>query len=234
MNQEPFRLKDVQVYRTREATFCEILAALLTAGCWVAAIVRPETKHFIFSALCTFTVVYILTATYRPKLLFMGQDFAQEREWSEARSLDWHLVNEFGHRDVLQCVRNLLEVYKRYPSLYSDSKDSRTFEWVNRHDAERNIVAFIRRNPWNYSGAVLVVCSFSGASYQDYTVGVPLEGQYRRVFSTYDSLPGGGSPGEIGGVPALDAQWHDCDGYSHMLTYSLRPFESVIFEFPEY
>ena len=73
MNQEPFRLKDVQVYRTREATFCEILAALLTAGCWVAAIVRPETKHFIFSALCTFTVVYILTATYRPKLLFMGQ-----------------------------------------------------------------------------------------------------------------------------------------------------------------
>ncbi len=166
------------------------------------------------------------------KLLFMGQEFAEDREWSEARELDWYLASEFGHRDVLQCVRNLLAIYKQYPSLYNDSKDYRTFEWVNRGDYTRNIISFIRRNPWDYNGALLVVCNFSGASYGDYTVGVPFEGEFKRIFSTYDSLPGGGGPGENGDIPPMTAEWHDCDGYTHRLSYSLRPFESIIVAFP--
>jgi len=166
------------------------------------------------------------------KLLFMGQEFAQEREWNVKQSIDWHLADDFGHRDVMQCVNNLLHVYKSHPCLYMDSKNPTTFEWVNRGDADRNIVAYYRRNPWNYDGAVLVVCNFSPVEYHDYTVGVPMEGYYNRIFSTYDSLPGQGNPAEIGGIPPLTAQWHDCDGYSHMLTYTLRPFESVIIGFP--
>ena len=166
------------------------------------------------------------------KLLFMGQEFAQEAEWNVKQSIDWHLADDFAHRDVMQCVKNLLEVYRNYPVLYMDSKNPTTFEWVNRGDADRNIVAYYRRNPWNYEGAVLVVCNFSPVEYHDYTVGVPMEALYRRIFSTYDSLPGQGNPAEIGGIPPLTAQWHDCDGYSHMLTYSLRPFESIIIEFP--
>ena len=166
------------------------------------------------------------------KLLFMGQEFAQEREWNVKESIDWHLADEFGHRDVMQCVNNLLHVYKSHPCLYMDSRNPTTFEWVNRGDADRNIVAYYRRNPWNYDGAVLVVCNFSPMSYYDYTVGVPMGGYYNRIFSTYDSLPGQGNPAEVGGIPPLTAQWHDCDGYSHMLTYSLRPFESIIIEFP--
>ena len=166
------------------------------------------------------------------KLLFMGQDFAQVREWDVKQSIDWHLADDFGHRDVMQCVRNLLGLYKMYPSLHSDSRDPATFEWVNKGDADRNILAFIRRNPWNYDGAVLVVLNFSPVSYHDYSAGVPFGGLYKRVFSTYDSLPGQGNPAEIGGIPPLTAAWQECDGYSHRLTYSLRPFESVIFEFP--
>ena len=123
------------------------------------------------------------------KLLFMGQEFAMYREWNVKESIDWHLADDFVHRDVMQCVNNLLHVYKS-------------------------------------------LCNFSPMSYHDYTVGVPMEGYYNRIFSTYDSLPGQGNPAEIGGIPPLTAQWHDCDGYSHMLTYSLRPFESVIIEFP--
>ncbi len=167
------------------------------------------------------------------KLLFMGQEFAQDREWSEARELDWWLADDFGHRDVMQCVRNLLSVYRTYPCLYSDSRDPSTFEWVNRNDAWRNTVSFIRRNPWNYDGAVLVVCNFSPSSYAGYTVGVPKPGYYRRVFSTYDSLPGAGNPAEIGGIPPMTAENHDCDGYPCMLTYDLRPFESIIIELPK-
>ena len=166
------------------------------------------------------------------KLIFMGQDFGQNHEWDEAKSLDWHQVDDMGHRDVLQCVRNLLDLYRRTPALHADSRDERTLEWVNKYDADRNILAFIRRNPWDYNGAVLVVLNFSGASYSDYTVGVPFDGEFSRVFSTYDSLPGGGSPDELGGAPKLKAEWHDCDGYTHRLHYGLRPFESVIIAFP--
>lgn len=163
------------------------------------------------------------------KLLFMGQEFAQEREWSEDRSLDWWLADDFGHRDVLQCVRNLLAVYRSHPVLYTDAQNPATFEWVNRGDADRNIVSFIRRNPWNYDDAVLVVINFSPNNYGDYAVGVPELGWYKRVFSTFDSLPGSG---EID-VPPLSASEGECDRYPNRLSYSLRPFEAVIFEFPK-
>ena len=166
------------------------------------------------------------------KLLFMGQDFAMDREWSEAREIDWFLAEEFSHRDVLQCVRNLLSLYRRYPVLYSDSQNPTTFEWVNRSDCDRNIFSYIRRNPWNYDGALLVVLNFSPMAFGDYTVGVPLPGLYPRVFSTYDSLPGQGNPAEIGGIPPLTAEKHDCDGYPYRLHYGLRPFEGLVIEFP--
>ncbi|MBR6271868.1 MAG: 1,4-alpha-glucan branching protein GlgB [Lachnospiraceae bacterium] len=166
------------------------------------------------------------------KLMFMGQDFAQEREWDENREIDWWLADDMGHRDVMQCVRNLLSVYRSHPCLYTDAQNPVTFEWVNRDDAWRNTISFIRRNPWNYDGAVLVVCNFSPTHYGDYTVGVPAAGTYRRIFSTYDSLPGGGSPDEIGGVPELTAQEGECDGYPFRLSYGLRPFESIIIELP--
>jgi len=163
------------------------------------------------------------------KLLFMGQEFAQEREWNVKESIDWHLADEFGHRDVMQCVRNLVGLYKMYPALHADSRNPATFEWVNRGDADRNILAFIRRNPWDYNGAVLCVLNLSPVTYYDYSAGVPFGGLYKRVFSTYDSLPGQGGPND---TPPLTADWKECDGYSHRITYSLRPFECIVLAFP--
>ena len=167
------------------------------------------------------------------KLLFMGQDFAQEREWNVKESIDWHLADEFGHRDIMITVQKLMEVYKRFPVLYSDSKDARTFEWINRNDSWANTISYIRRNPWNYEDAVLVVCNFSPISHYDYCVGVPVPGRYERVFSTYDSLPAGGGPGEVGGAPAMLSNEGECDGRPCHLKYSLRPFEAIIVKFPE-
>ncbi len=164
------------------------------------------------------------------KLLFMGQEFAQEREWNVKESIDWHLADEFGHRDIMQCVRNLVGLYKMFPSLHSDSKNPATFEWVNRGDADRNILSYIRRNPWDYNGAVLCILNLSPVSYYDYSAGVPFGGLYKRVFSTYDSLPGQGNPAD--GIPPLTADWNECDGYSHRITYSLRPFECIVLAFP--
>ena len=165
------------------------------------------------------------------KLLFMGQDFAQNREWSATESIDWHLTDDFGHRDIMETVRRLLYVYKAHPVLYSDSQDPGSFEWVNRNDFWRNTISYIRRNPWNYEGAVLVVCNFSPMQIDGYAVGVPLPGGYRRVFSTYDSLPDGGGPDEVG-APVLEATREECDGREYRLTYDLRPYESLIIELP--
>ncbi|MBR6089580.1 MAG: alpha amylase C-terminal domain-containing protein, partial [Anaerolineaceae bacterium] len=178
-------------------------------------------------------VLYVYQFTHPgKKLLFMGQDFAQERDWNVNESIDWHLADDFGHRDIMQCMRNLLDIYKKYPALYNDSRDTRTFEWVNRNDADRDILCYIRRNPWTYDGAVLVVLNFSPNRYDGYTCGIPFGGRYRRVFDSYDSLPGGGSPGELGGIPELPVYEGECDGYRWHLCYDLRPFEAMIVELP--
>ena len=166
------------------------------------------------------------------KLLFMGQEFGEDREWDENREINWALASDFGHRDVMQCVRNLIGIYKMYPCLYNDSKDPVTFEWVNSTDSDRNIISFIRRNPWNYEGAVLVVCSFSPVQYNGYRCGVPMAGLYKRMFSTYDSLPGSGGPSECGDIPPLVAIESECDGRDFCISYDLRPFESIIIELP--
>lgn len=178
------------------------------------------------------------------KLLFMGQDIAEYQEWDEKKELNWWLADKFGHRDVMQCIRNLIGIYKMFPSLYVDSRDSRTFEWVKRDDGERNIICYIRRNPWNYNGAILVICNFSPVSYGDYSCGVPVSGYYNRMFSTFDSLPGGGGPNEIaeafedenasgGRIPPITAICDCCDGYEYRLNYGLRPYESVIIALPK-
>ena len=167
------------------------------------------------------------------KLLFMGQDFAQDREWNVKESIDWHLADDFGHRDIMMTVRRLLRIYRKYPTLYADSKNPATFEWVNRSDTWANTVSFIRRNPWDYNGALLVICNFSPAAHADYCVGVPVAGSYHRVFSTYDSLPAGGGPEELGGDPLMLSCEGGSDGRPFHLRYNLRPFESVIIEFPQ-
>ena len=167
------------------------------------------------------------------KLLFMGQDFAQNREWNVKESIDWHLADELGHRDIMLTVRKLLDIYKRFPVLHADSKNPVTFEWINRSDSWANTISYIRRNPWNYDGALLVICNFSPSERHEYTVGAAVPGGYERIFSTYDALPGGGGPDELGGAPVVQTTEAECDGYPYRLSYSLRPFEAVIFRLPE-
>lgn len=156
------------------------------------------------------------------KLLFMGQDFAQEREWNFKTSLDWHLCDDKGHREVLECWRALLHIYRSYPVLYNDCGGPKTFEWINSGDYNRNIFTFIRRNPWNYNNALIFVCNFAPVYRQDMGVGAPVPGVYKRIFSTYPD----GNPLEI------EAKEELCDGRKYKLIFNLRPLESAIFEVP--
>ena len=163
------------------------------------------------------------------KLLFMGQDFGDDREWSENRQIDWHLAEDEGHRDVLYCVQKLLSIYREYGCLHSDTGDSRTFEWINRYDYDRNVISYVRRNPWNYDKALLVICSFSPKAHPDYSVGVPAGGLFSRIFSSYDFLPGEERSDEL---PPLTSLEEKCDEHPFRLEYGLRPYEAVILEFP--
>ena len=166
------------------------------------------------------------------KLLFMGQDFAQDNEWDVLKSLDWDQKDDPDHRDVMLTLRNLISIYKEYPTLHSDSKNPAVFEWVNRNFADANIISYIRKNPYDYNGAVLVICNFSPWYHNSYACGVPMAGAYTRLFSTYDNIPGGGGPDELGDCPILFAESNGCDGRPFRLSYGLRPFEAIIIKLP--
>jgi 1,4-alpha-glucan branching enzyme len=155
------------------------------------------------------------------KLLFMGQDFAQENEWYYKESLDWHLCDDPGHRDVMNCYRALLKLYKERPVLHDDSGKN-SFEWIESGDVQRSIFSFIRRNPWNYNDALIFVINMTPVEYQGFGVGAPVSGTYKRIFSTYpDETP-----------YTVEAEKTLCNGRPYKCSFTLRPFESMIFEVP--
>ncbi len=164
------------------------------------------------------------------KLLFMGQEFAQPTEWFEGAEIDWSLASNVWHRDVMEELKLLNGIYRKYPCLYADELDANTFNWINGGDAMRSTVSFIRRNPWNYDGAVLVICNFTPVYLENYSAGAPRKGLYNRIFSTFDTLPGAGPASQD--TPPLAAESRECDGLPYMLTYNLRPYETVYFEVP--
>lgn len=157
------------------------------------------------------------------KLLFMGQEFGQVNEWSEARELDWYLLEEQPHRDVQFFVKQLLHLYKKYPALYQDSMGYATFEWINANDAERSIFSYIRKEPDTLNHALLFVHNFTPMDRSDYIVGVPVEGNYRLILSSDDQKK----------TAVYKAQKGECDGKPYRIAIPLKPLESVIIEFPQ-
>ena len=168
--------------------------------------------------------LYVLLFTHPgKKLLFMGQEFAETQEWDENREINWDLSEKTGHTEVTHCLRDLLELYKQYPCLYIDEKDAESFQWVNRQDADRNILAFIRRSPGSYDGALLVLFNFSPVEYPAYSCGVPLQGSYRQVYSTCAS----GSESRM-----IPSKRTPRDGFHYSIRPGLRGFEALLLEFP--
>jgi len=156
------------------------------------------------------------------KLLFMGQEFAQLAEWSEAKSLDWYLLKEDTHKSVLEHVKKLLHLYKEIPSLYADTLAYDSFEWINCDDADRSIFSFIRKTNENYKNGLVFVCNFTPIDRDDYMVGVPISGTYKLILSSKDEYE------EI----SIKAEKGECDGMPYHIKYPLAGCESVIFKMP--
>ncbi len=119
------------------------------------------------------------------KLLFMGQDFGQRREWSEERELDWFLLEKPRHRRLQAFFKDLLTLYREHPALYANDRGFPEFEWINADDAYRSIFSFVRKAP-DGRGNLLFVINFTPVAYPDYRVGVPVPGRYRLVLSAQE------------------------------------------------
>ena len=159
------------------------------------------------------------------KLIFMGQDIAQLREWSEERSVDWNLLDEELHAKLNLCQKDLIELYKSYPALYELDTDYKGFEWVSSLDADRSIVTFVRKTK-KKEETLFVVCNFTPVVYEAEQVGVPFAGKYKEIFNS-DNVKYGG----LGNINARAKQSKPIPVYDrkNSVTMTIPPLGVAIF-----
>ena len=161
------------------------------------------------------------------KLLFMGQEFAQLREWSEERELDWFLLAEPEHQQIQNWYRDLLHLYKGNKALYELDGDTEGFEWINADDLFRSIYSFVRHSK-DKKKNLLFVCNFTPVEREDYRVGVPTRKQLKLVLNSDEK--------EYGGTGAERPQVYkpvkkECDGQPYSIDYPLPPYGVAVFEY---
>ena len=161
------------------------------------------------------------------KLLFMGQEFGQYQEWSEARELDWYLTAESSHRELRDYVKELLKMYKKYPALYATDHTEGAFEWINADDACRSIYSFIRKSPTGRNNLLFVI-NCTPVAREDYRVGVPKKKQYRLVLNSKDPKFGGDVPVEKTVYMAQKKEW---DGREFSFAYPLPAYGVAVFTY---
>ena len=157
------------------------------------------------------------------KLLFMGNEIAQEQEWSEERSLDWHLLEAPGHAGVQSLIRDLNRAYKDTPALWERDYDGNAFWWLEPNDAEASVFAFARigkdaRKP------LVFVANLTPIPREGYRVGLPVPGRWRELINTDAGSYGGSGLGNLGGVDTEDIAWMD---QYHSAVLTLPPLAAV-------
>jgi 1,4-alpha-glucan branching enzyme len=159
------------------------------------------------------------------KLLFMGQEFAQWQEWSEARSLDWHLLESPEHAGIQALVRDLNHAYRAEPALWQLDHDPTGFWWVEANAAEDNVLAFARRSE-DSERMVVVVANLAPVPRHGYRIGFPKSGRWREAINTDAEIYGGSGQGNLGGVDAEPVGWH---GQPFSAEVTLPPLAAVWF-----
>ena len=161
------------------------------------------------------------------KLLFMGQEFAQLREWSEERELDWFLLSEEPHQQIQNWYRDLLHLYKKNPALYELDNDPAGFEWINKDDIFRSIFSFVRHSKGKKKD-LLFVCNFTPVAREDYRVGVPTKRQCKLVLNS-DKKEYGGSGEKRAEI--YKPVKKECDGQKYSFAYPLPAYGVAVFEY---
>jgi 1,4-alpha-glucan branching enzyme len=160
------------------------------------------------------------------KLLFMGQEFGQEREWSEARELDWYLLAEPLNKGMHDYVRDLLSLYRNNKCLYECDNDWGGFEWVNADDADRSTYSFMRKT-LDGKKRLLFVLNMTPIMRNNYTVGVPTSKRAKLLLNSDDKQYGGNGHEVHKNITPVKSP---CDNREYMLTFDLAPFTALVFE----
>lgn len=161
------------------------------------------------------------------KLLFMGQEFAQDHEWNEEKELDWNLLSDDLHSSMKYYVSKLLELYRKYPCLYEIDNDWAGFEWMNADDTENSTYSYIRKAS-NGKNNLLVVLNMTPMERKDFSVGVPKKKKYKLLLNSDDTCFGGNGA-EI--PKELTAKAVEKDGKPYSVTFDLPAYGAAIFQF---
>ena len=161
------------------------------------------------------------------KLLFMGQDFGQEREWSEARELDWYLLGEEQNKGMHEYVKELLKLYNKYPAMHTIDNDWGGFEWLNADDADHSVYSFFRKDETGKNN-IMFVLNMTPMMWEDYKVGVPKKKKYKLLLNSDEKRFGGNGheiPAEIAAVKET------CNYKDYSISFDLPPYAAAIFVF---
>ncbi|MBM3605347.1 MAG: 1,4-alpha-glucan branching protein GlgB [Alphaproteobacteria bacterium] len=158
------------------------------------------------------------------KLLFMGGEFAQDREWNHDQSLDWHLLEDPLHKGMQQLVADLNRLYRDQPALHRLDCDPAGFEWIDASDAAQSVLVYLRKSD-DDSPPCLVVCNLTPEPHYDYRVGAPLAGRWREALNSDDARYGGSNMGNHGPVETDATFWH---GQENSLRLTLPPLATIV------
>jgi 1,4-alpha-glucan branching enzyme len=159
------------------------------------------------------------------KLLFMGGEIAQEREWNHDRSLDWHLLDDPLHAGMHALVGDLNRAYREIPALHQRDCEASGFRWLVADDAHNSVLAFARFGEEG-TPAAIVVCNFTPIPHANYCLGVPHAGFWREAVNTDAAVYGGSNRGNMGGVQSSARESH---GFADSLCLTLPPLATMIF-----
>ena len=161
------------------------------------------------------------------KLLFMGQEFAQVQEWSEARELDWYLLEDPNHKKVQDWVKALLHLYTSNPCMYEQDTTWAGFEWINADDRDRSIFSFVRKSK-DGKNNLLFVIKFTPVAREDYRVGLPKNKTYKLVLNSEDPKFNGTDKNRKESYKAVKKE---CDGRDYSIAYPLPAYGVAVFKF---
>ena len=160
------------------------------------------------------------------KLVFMGCEFAQEREWNHDASLDWHLLQHADHAGIQRLVRDLNQLYKSSPALHSQDFSGAGFEWIDHDDARRSVLSFVRKG--RNGERMLVVCNFAPVVHEGFRLGVPEAGCWQERLNTDSAYYGGSNVGTPLG--AAHSQAVGSHGRAQSVVLNLPPLASVFLQ----
>ena len=158
------------------------------------------------------------------KLLFMGQEFGQWREWSETRELDWDKVGHGPHAGVQAWVRDLNRLYQAQPALYEQDFNGQGFRWIEPNDADNGVLTYMRFAK-DASDFLVVACNFTPVVRTNYRIGVQEGGRYRELLNSDSEFYGGHNVGNMSAIPTENVQSH---GYGQSLRLTLPPLGMII------